>query len=274
MNISDLDPTAAFHALVLAGERKGPDPLTAASGGCCKALVPVGGIPMLLRVIDALTGCVEVDSILMSGPRRSQLEQNRRLADGIAEGRWGWRHPEASPSASAWAALQTFPRTVPVLLTTADHALLRAEIVDHFCGAARRTGCDVAVALVDHRRVISAFPDTRRTALRFRGGACCGCNLYALLTPESRSIADFWQGMEDDRKRPWRIARRLGWVPLLAYLTRRLSLEDAFRALSDRTGLRVCPVLLPFAEAAVDIDTPGDRELAERVLLASPDPSR
>jgi CTP:molybdopterin cytidylyltransferase MocA len=195
------------------------------------------------------------------------LQRNGHLAEGIAAGRWDWRQPESTPSTSAYAVLQSLPEDQPVLLTTADHALLRAEVVDHFCAAARQTGCDLAVALVDHAGVVSAFPDVRRTALRFRGGAYCGCNLYAFLTPESRQVADFWRQVENDRKRPWRMARALGWVTLLGYLTRRLSLEGALRLISDRLGLRICPVILPFPEAAVDVDKPSDLALAERILL-------
>lgn len=263
----------AFTALVLAGERGIPDPLTENTGACCKALVPVGGTPMLLRVLDALAGSIEVGSILMSGPDRSQLQRNSNLAEGIAAGRWDWRQPEATPSTSAYAVLQGLPGAQPVLLTTADHALLRAEVVDHFCAVARRTECDLVVALADHAGVVSAFPDVRRTALRFRGGAYCGCNLYAFLTPESRRVADFWRRMENNRKRPWRMVRALGWAPLLGYLTRRLSLEDVLRLLSDRLGVRICPVILPFPEAAVDVDKPSDLDLAERILLTRTAPS-
>jgi GTP:adenosylcobinamide-phosphate guanylyltransferase len=263
---------AAFTGLVLAGERGPLDPLTDASGACCKALVPVGGTPMVLRVLSALERSEEVGSILLSGPTRTQIAQNPELKDGIAEGRWGWQQPRATPSRSTSAALQSL-QTAPVLLTTADHALLHADVVDHFCAAARRTGCDLAVALADHTRVMEAFPDVRRTALRFRGGAFCGCNLYAFMTPESRRVAEFWGRMENDRKRPWRMVRTLGWAPLLAYLTRLRSLEETLQMLSRHLGLRICPVITPFPEAAVDVDKPSDRDLAERILLDRSQPT-
>ena len=263
----------AFTALVLAGERGTTDPLLENTDAGCKALLPVGGTPMLYRVLDALTYSDQIGPILISGPDRSQLQHSRHLTDGIAAGRWNWCQPGRSPSTSASAALQSLPDADPVLLTTADHALLSPGVVDHFCAAARQSGCDLAVALADHADVVSAFPDARRTALRFRGGAYCGCNLYAFLTPGSRRIADFWSQVEHDRKRPWRIARTLGWGALIAYLTRRLTLEGTLRLLSDRLGLRICPVLLPFPEAAVDVDKPSDRDLAERILKNRTAPS-
>ena len=264
----------AFTAVVLAGDRGEPDGLTEASGACCKALVPVGGTPMVLRVLDALGCSAEIGPILLSGPPRAQLERSSRLSSGVAAGRWGWLPPEATPSASAYAALQSLPETRPVLVTTADHALLRAEVVDYFCAAARRSECDLAFALADHAQVMSAFPGVGRTALRFRGGTYCGCNLYAFLTTEARGAADFWRQVERERKRPWRMISRLGWMPLLRYAAGRLSLNEALRLVSDRLGLRIAPIMLPFPEAAVDIDKPSDKELAERILLARPDPPR
>lgn len=260
-----------FTALVLAGERGPTDPLAANAGACCKALVPVAGRPMVLRVLDALSGSAEVGTILLSGPAAAQLEGAGHLRDGIAAGRWGWRPPEATPSTSALFALRSIPETTPVLLTTADHALLRAEIVDHFCDESRRSGCDLAVALVEHAQVMSAFPGTRRTALRFRGGAYCGCNLYAFLTPRSRNAADFWRRVENDRKRPWRMISALGWLPLVSYLIGGLSLEAGLRTLSERLGLRIRPIMLPFPEAAIDIDKPGDKDVAEHIILTRPD---
>jgi GTP:adenosylcobinamide-phosphate guanylyltransferase len=267
------DRQPAFTAVVLAGDRGEPDALTTAAGAPCKALVPVGGTPMVLRVLDALGGSAEIGPILLSGPPRAQLACSARLDSGVATGQWGWRPPEATPSASAYAALQSLPPTHPVLVTTADHALLRAEVVDYFCAAARRSGCDLAFALADHAQVMSAFPGVGRTALRFRGGTYCGCNLYAFLTPEARGAADFWRRVERDRKRPWRMISGLGWMPLLYYAAGRLSLNAALRLLSDRLGLRIAPIMLPFPEAAVDVDKPSDKALAERILSARADPA-
>jgi hypothetical protein len=66
--------------------------------------------------------------------------------------------------------------------------------------------------------------------------------------------------------------RTLGWGPLLAYATGSLTLEATLRMLSKRLGLDIRPVLLPFPDAAVDVDKPSDRELAERILLTRADP--
>ena len=52
--------TSPFWAVVLAADRTSADPVALAAGVPCKALAPVGGRPMLLRVLDALSAAEEV----------------------------------------------------------------------------------------------------------------------------------------------------------------------------------------------------------------------
>jgi len=77
---------------------------------------------------------------------------------------------------------------------------------------------------------------------------------------------DFWHYLEPVRKKPWRLARAFGLVPLIRFATRTLTLEEAFASASRRLKLSVRPILLPFPEAAIDVDKPADKELAEKVL--------
>ena len=46
-------------------------------------------------------------------------------------------------------------------------------------------------------------------------------------------------------------------------------LEKAFELASQKIGISARPVLLPFANAAVDVDKPEDKELVEEVLAES-----
>ena len=45
-----------------------------------------------------------------------------------------------------------------------------------------------------------------------------------------------------------------------------MNLERAFAIASRRIGIVARPILLPFAEAAIDVDKPADKELAEQIL--------
>ena len=62
------------------------------------------------------------------------------------------------------------------------------------------------------------------------------------------------------------IAKTLGITTLLRFLCRRLTLERAMARLSDLSGARVSAVLLPYGEAAIDVDKPDDLRVAENLL--------
>jgi hypothetical protein len=153
-----------------------------------------------------------------------------------------------------------------VLVTTADHALLGAHIVDYFCSQARNTDCDIVVGLATHETVVAAFPDTRRTATKLRDGNYCSCNLFAFLTPGGREVADFWRRTEKHRKKPLRVISVLGWITVLRYLLGRLSLAEAQQRISARLGLRTGVVILPYPEAAVDVDTVSDWKIVQTLV--------
>src|SRR5512139_2274437 len=103
------DRNRPFAALVLSGDRSSSDPLVAASGRGCKALVEIDGTPMILRVLDALGHSAEVGEITICGPSRESIATEARLAHLIAEQRIGWQPPQATPSTSAWQALVATP---------------------------------------------------------------------------------------------------------------------------------------------------------------------
>lgn len=258
--------SARFHAVVLAGDRGPDDPVARHTGAACKALVPIAGQPMLLRVLDALAASAAVDRVTLVGPAREQLAACPALVKRIASGELAWLPPAPSPSQSALAGLASVPADTPVLLTTADHALLQAGWVDDFCVAAQATGKDAVVGLARHAMVQAAFPQSRRTALRFRGGAYCGCNLFAFLRPDGRRAPEFWRRIEQQRKKPHRLAAALGPGTLLAYLCGGLTLETGLGRLSRRVGARLGAVLLDDPRAAVDVDSVADFELVERLL--------
>ena len=256
----------AFTAVVLAADRGPDDPVARAAGVRCKSLTPVGGKPMVFRVLDALSASKAVNTYILCGPPKSIVDRERDLATLILSDRVKWFDSLATPSSSAFHVLQTLPNETPVLLTTADHALLSAGIVDYFCSEAQATGCDVVAGVARHEAVTAAYPQTRRTATRLKDGAYCGCNLFAFLTPHARLAADFWRRVENQRKNPLRVIRVLGWIAVLRYLMGRLSLYEALDRISRRLGFKAGAVVLPCPEAAVDVDSVGDWKLVEAIV--------
>jgi GTP:adenosylcobinamide-phosphate guanylyltransferase len=255
-----------FSAIILAADRGPDDPVTRAAGVSCKALTPVGGMPMALRVLNALEESLAVGPRLLCGPPRPLLEQAAALKSGVDAGDYGWTASRDSPSASASAAMKQIPDSQPVLLTTADHALLSGQIIDYFCAQACTADFDLLVALAPHELVAKTYPGVHRTRLRFSDRDYCSCNLFAFMTPRSRTIATFWRKMESQRKRPWRLFAMLGWWPVFKYLLGRLSLQEALDRVSGILEMKIGVVILPFANAAVDVDTEKDWRLVQQIL--------
>jgi hypothetical protein len=219
---------------------------------------------MLLRVLDALSRSASVGSLLVAGLPEEAL-RDPVIRAGLARHRADSLPGGSSPSATVAQVLSGIPESRPVLVTTADHALLEPGVVDAFAAGAGKCGGDVAIGLARASAVFAVAPDTQRTVTRLSDGGYCGTNLFALLTPRARSAVGFWGQMESRRKHPLRMVRTLGARTLFRYLIRRLSLGDALARLSDLSGARIAPVLLPFGIAAIDVDKPADLELAQRL---------
>jgi molybdopterin-guanine dinucleotide biosynthesis protein A len=260
-----LSPDAKFAAAVLAGERPGGSAFSRELGLPASVLVDVAGKSALARVIGALESSETVDGGVLCGPSEDIYRGNPEFRQILSGSSFSWMAPRAGPSASALAAVERMDR-FPVLLTAGDHALLSAELVDRFCVQAREMDVDVAFGLVPYSIVKAAYPESKRTVLKFRDGEYCGTNLFALLNRKGTAGPAFWRRLEADRKRPWRMARRIGVGTLLRYLFGRLTLESALQSLSQAMGCRVGHVLIDTPRAAVDVDSVSDRDLAVKIL--------
>lgn len=258
-----------FTSVILAGERDTRDALRDHAGVDSKALLEIGGKSMIERVIAALEGAGSVRSVHLSGPAEHCVTGSAGLSGLLAAGRIDWTAPGPSPSTSAHAMITRFPENQPVLVTTADHPLLSSDIVEHFCRDSAASGCDVVVGLAPHDLVRAAYPDLKKTVLRFRNGHFCGCNLFAFMTADGRRMADFWRRVERERKKPLVVIRMLGIWAVLRYRMGWLSLEGALALLSRKVGLRVGVAILPYAHASVDVDSVHDYDVIQRYAKAA-----
>lgn len=247
--------------VVLAGDRGPSDPIASAAGVQGKVLAPVAGLPMLTHVVHAIHRAGLGDSVVVVCPDRPEY------ADAIgADVHWRRVEPAAGPAASLVRVLEGMPDERPVLVLTGDHPLLCPHWLEDFVARASGTASDAVVGLVDWRAVQARFPGGRRTRYRFADISTCGTNLFYFSDRRGRGVVAAWQSFERDRKRPWRIVRRLGWINLARYLGRRLTLDQAFAGLGARLGVVVRPLLVEWPEAAVDVDSSGDLALVEQVF--------
>jgi len=255
-----------FTALVLAGDRGPTDSVCRAAGVAHKCLARIAGKTMLQRVVEALAASPRVGRIAVVLTDPAVLSGLEDLKPLVREKRLLGLPAADSPSRSVLAALDALEDPYPLLVTTADHALLTREMIDHFCTKSAASGADVSVGVTASEILLRSYPQSRRTYLRFREERYSGSNLFAFLKPAGRKAAETWRRAEQHRKRPWRIAGVFGPVLLLSYLLRLHRLDGALARISRRLGITAIAVKMPFAEAAIDVDKPEDIALVEEIL--------
>jgi GTP:adenosylcobinamide-phosphate guanylyltransferase len=249
----------SWDALVLAAGRGPDDPMAKAYGVTHKCLVEVGGRPMLARVVDTLLASPEIASIAIS----IEDAAIARKALGDSYGKVTIVPSSSSAPASVRAILES---RAPLFVTTADHPLLTEEMIAHFLAHAGNGDADMAVGLATAETILAAYPEARRTFLPLGRSRVSGCNLFAFNTKRAFAALDFWQHLEQMRKRPLKLIGAFGPFAIARFVFGGFDLDSAFRAASRHLGLVARPVLMPFAEAAVDVDKPADKDIAEAIL--------
>jgi GTP:adenosylcobinamide-phosphate guanylyltransferase len=249
----------SWTAVVLAGSRPGRDHFAERFGTDLKALIPVAGEPMVRRPVRALleSGSIAQILVLSQAPDRiaAVLPDDPRIQVGQSKG----------TIAETMLELLTDERVQwPVLVTTADHALLDAATIDEFCKGAG--GADVAIGVVERDTLMRRLPTTKRTWLKFRGGAYTGANLFGLRSPAVRPAIELWRSVEQDRKKAWRVIALLGPGGLLCAALRLISLEEVLAQVGGKLGLSIKAVQLGNPLAGVDVDKDDDHALAEAIL--------
>ena len=116
------------QAILLAGSRPGRDEFAAQFGTDIKALIAICGEPMVRRPVRALLGsqCVDGVSVLSQAPERlaAVIPANSRVRFETSRG---------TIAETLLALCDDATTRWPLLVTTADHALLDPAMVDELC---------------------------------------------------------------------------------------------------------------------------------------------
>jgi GTP:adenosylcobinamide-phosphate guanylyltransferase len=247
-----------FNALLLAGSRPGGDSFAKRYGAELKALIPIAGEPMVLRPLRALLASKRVEAVRLLTQEPDQIAAV--LPDSS---RWSVE-PSSGTIAETLESICNAPSARwPMLVTTADHALLDAAMIDQFCCEAE--GVDLAIGVVTKSALNKRLPQSRRTWIGFRHGKYTGANLFAFGSPKALKAVELWREVEQDRKKGWRLLLALGWPGLLGLLHIR-TLDQTLAAMGRKLGLSLRAVRLDDPLAAVDVDKPQDYDLVTAIL--------
>lgn len=249
----------SWTAIVLAGSRPGRDAFAEQFGTDLKALIPVAGEPMVRRPVRALLESSEIGRIIV------MAQEPHRLADALpSEARISVRRSKGTIAETILGLIDDASVEWPLLVTTADHALLDRAMIEDFTEAS--DGTDVAIGVVERANLMRRLPATKRTWLAFRGGAYTGANLFALRSRKVAPAVELWRSVEQDRKKAWRVMSILGPLMLASVALRLASLDEVLGQIGGRLKLSLKAVRLSNPLAGIDVDKAEDHTLVEDIL--------
>lgn len=247
-----------YTALLLAGVRPGGDPFAEEHGVPAKALIPVAGAPMIARPVRALLDSPQIGAVRILTQRPDLLGEAVPTNERVTFGTSG-----ATIAATLEDIFADPATSFPLLVTTADHALLTPAMIGDFCEQA--AGADLAIGVVEREALTARLPDSRRTWIAVKNGAYSGANLFAFGSPKAAGAVKLWRSVEQDRKKGWKLLAALG-VPGLLGILRLLSIDEVVGGIGRKLSLSVRAVVMEDPIAAVDVDKPADLALAEAIL--------
>ncbi|MGQ0559345.1 MAG: NTP transferase domain-containing protein [Sphingosinicella sp.] len=253
------DPWRRFDAIILAAQRQGRvDPLADAAGVSHKALVPISGRPLLAHVLQAFAGVAGVARIRVS----AELDAWDTLREAAAGDTVEFSASRANITDSLYAAAEGLDG--PFVVTTADNVLLTPEAVRRVVDRLH-AGDDAVGTLARKQDVLAAHPHGQRRFYRFSDGEFSNCNLYGL-SQRGLGVAETFRSGGQFAKKPLRIVQAVGLINLVILRFGLISLDEAFRRLGRRFGVKASPVLVADGAHAIDVDNERTFVIASHLL--------
>lgn len=257
---------APFRMIVLAGGKTHNDTLADHFNQPHRCLIPLAGSPLVAHVlrtaalhpaIESLAVSVEPEAfggvfdVMAQLPGRGivkLVEAKQNLADSVYAAAEGWNGP--------------------LLVTTADQALLTMESIDAMIHAVRRpdqTDC-AAFALVSQEAIMEIDPTCDPETHTFSDGVFGNCNLYAATNLDALKATEVFRHGGRFAKNPWNSIRAFGLINLALMRLRTLTLSKAIERISDRMRIAIKPVIFTDGTQAIDVNNAHTHRIVEQLI--------
>jgi molybdopterin-guanine dinucleotide biosynthesis protein A len=223
-----------------------------------KALIPVGGRPVIAWVLDALRATPAVGDLCVVCRQQPSFV-------GVV----GDLAVEANGPAfldSIRTGLERLGNPAQVLIVTGDLPLLTATSVAHFCEEGLSSGAEIVYSVVTREGCEAKLPGAPRTYMHLTEGPVTGGNLALLsrrfIEEEGARLAAAFAG----RKNPFRLAAMIGYGTLLRLIVGRASMVQMIARASSILAASIHVVVSPYPEVGIDVDKPAHVSLVEGYL--------
>ena len=257
-----------WNAVILAGDRGPSDPVARAANVEGKAFAMLQDKTLMERVVSVLHESVYVNKIYTVGPKQGYLVKHPRIQSFLEKHAVHMVDPAAGPSASAIKGVMQ-SAFYPTLLVTCDLALLNANLVDEYCVKMSQVEADFVACAVDYQQIHKKIPALKKTQYHFDRQTVCFANVFSVLSASGLKAIEYWQDVEQSRKKPIELINKIDWLGVLKYKFGRLSLNQAASRLSSKVGARLEIATMSQPELAIDVDSAHDYRVIQDYLAGS-----
>lgn len=248
-----------IDVVILAGAKAGPDLMPGAEN-TSRAMMDLGGKPMIQWVVDAIRGCEQVGRIAVVG------EVTGSGIDVVV-------NPGPNLVSNIYLGVEALGVSGRVLVVCADVPLLTSEAVDDFVNRALKIEAVLAYPVIPRSQCEAKYPGLKRTYLRTADGVFTGGNLVMVDADFLRSNGVIIERAYAARKHVSKLARMIGVGILLRVVLgqifpRLLTLSTLERAAGRLVNAPVAAIVSDYPEIGEDIDKPSDVESVRKILAA------
>ena len=254
---------STVDAVITAGGIPKPDePLYTLTQGKSKALLPIGGRPMVQWVLDALSGSDCIRRVVVVGlDEASELTCDKTLGFIPNQGSM-----IANISAGVAWVLGQDASARHALIVSSDIPTIRPEIVDWNVTTSLQTDHEAYYSFISQETMERRFPGSNRSYFKLKEGRFSGGDMNMMQTALASNYHPAWRTIIDARKNVFKQASLIGLDTLLKLATGRMSVAGAVQVAQRRLGINGRVLMCPYAEAGMDIDKPHQYEMLKAEL--------
>lgn len=242
-----------FSAVITAGAPI-QEPFASAAGTRFKALIKIGGTPLIERTISSLRDAGIERIAVVAGDEVAAVcaPLVHHVIPASTKGNPG--------AINQWLALNAWEFEAPLLYATCDMPFIHADSVRWFLENVQpRAVCMALTEVGDFRK---RFPEAPPFGITLGGERVVNGGLFAIPACASHLVEALAIALFNARKSPLKMAKIAGWSILLRFVVRNLGIGDLEYRAQQLLGIPARAIRNAPPELAYDIDTLAEYEYA------------